>query len=331
MLALGEAGGNGHGVLAVFADLDRAQVDLARGRIKHPHRRRALGLDERGERQYDQRIRTRALDQHVCGHAKGHGFVGAGQADLDGKGAGRRINTGRDLAHPRRMDFFRAGPQAHGNRLRRAQGGELVLRHVDEHFLFFRTRKAQHRLAGGDHLPRLGHHRRDHAILVGDERGIGGLVTADVVLRLRLVKPGLGGVVGIELGLVLRLADEFFFQQAGVAIEFGIGETGVGLRRRELGLGCIGIELGILRIEPRQRLAFFHARADINETRNDFPADAKAQVRLVAGAHFTGIDILVLSHAQDHFLQQHRADRLGLLFALSACGKNECQQQRRNV
>ena len=52
-----------------------------------------------------------------------------------------------------------------------------------------------------------------------------------------------------------------------------------------LGRGAFGLQLQVLRIEPRHHVAGAHPVADIDEAGDDLAADAEAEIGLVARAH----------------------------------------------
>ena len=57
------------------------------------------------------------------------------------------------------------------------------------------------------------------------------------------------------------------------------------VRGRKLGLGTLDLQLEVLRIEPRDDVAFAHAVADIDDLSTILPPNLEREIGLIARAH----------------------------------------------
>ena len=90
-----------------------------------------------------------------------------------------------------------------------------------------------------------------------------------------------------------------------IALELGLREFVFGLGRRDLRLGRFGLQADIGGIETSERLPAAHARADVDITRDDLAADAKAEIGFVARFHFAREDRCVGVPAYGNLRQLH--------------------------
>ena len=67
--------------------------------------------------------------------------------------------------------------------------------------------------------------------------------------------------------------------------EIGGGLRQIGCRCGELGVGAFGLQLQVLRVEPRHDVAGVNAVADIDDARDDLAGDAEAEIGLIARPH----------------------------------------------
>ena len=125
-------------------------------------------------------------------------------------------------------------------------------------------------------------------------------------------------LVGVELGVVGALGDEFPGQQVGVALELGARERQVALGGGQVRARRGGVEVGVLRVQARQYLALFHLRAQVGAPAQDLAGDAKGHVGLVARLDLAGEGGDRLRVDRLHAGGAHRAylvDRRGFLAA----------------
>ncbi len=183
---------------------------------------------------------------------------------------------------------FGLRPQRHHQLLRRLQFVQAILRHADRHLALAGARHAHHRLPRGDHLPRLGRHRGDHAGLRRDQRSVAQLVARNGEIRLRLFVLRTVGIERVALGIQRRRTDEFFPMQILVALVLRLREPELGLGGRDLRLRGLGLQADVRRIQARQHLALVDARADIDFAGDEFPGDAEREIGLVPRPHLAG-------------------------------------------
>ena len=159
------------------------------------------------------------------------------------------------------------------------------------------------RLADRDDLSGFGPRRRDHAVGVGLEIGIGELVAGEVERAAGAPEAAFGFVVRRLLAVVFgdrRVAARL---QRGVAVEIGRGLRKTRGGRGKLRLGALDLQAEVLRVEARDDVAHANAIADIDDALDDLAADAEAEIGFVAGAdhadEFAGRGAVFEGHALD--------------------------------
>ena len=146
-------------------------------------------------------------------------------------------------------------------------------------------REPRDRLSDRDHLARLGERRRDDAVGVGFQFGVAELVACELERALGALDAAFGFVLRQLLAVEVRDRREAALAQCHVALMIGGGLRLVGGRGGKLGGRAFGLQLRVLRVEPRHDIAGVHAVADIDDARDDLAGDAEAEIGFMPRPH----------------------------------------------
>ena len=146
-------------------------------------------------------------------------------------------------------------------------------------------REPRDRLADRHHLAWLGERRRDDAVGVGFQFGVAELIARQLERTLRPLDAAFGFVLGELLAVEVGDRREAALAQRDVALMVGAGLRQVGGRGGELGGRALGLQLRVLRVEPRHDVAGAHAISDVDDARDDLAGDAEAEIGLVPRPH----------------------------------------------
>ena len=153
--------------------------------------------------------------------------------------------------------------------------------------------------------------------------GVARLIALGGQLRARLFERRFSRLQRRGAPVQLRAADEAFVAQSGKALQIRGGQIALGLRGGRLGARRIGGKLVVARIQPGQKLAFFHMLAWLHGAFDDLARHAKTQARFHFGPHFARIFGLAGSRGGGHGHQLDSAHRRGRGGMLAAGGQRQ--------